>query len=330
MIAEPRHSTPPTTTSDETSKLNAMSDEPTTEDGNGTSGASAATETSSWKKWRTGQTKRTMPDLWQRCDGCGQTITKKALEDGDRVCPECGHHFTLDSRQRLNLLLDEDSFDERFTDVAPTDPLDFNAKAPYVSKLRKTQEQTGLTDAAVCGLGTIDGRRVAIGVTDPTFIAGSMGSVVGEKLTRLTELAHAEGVPLIIVCGSGGGARMQEGVLSLFQMAKTSAAIGRYRKAGGFFLSVLTHATMGGTMASFASLGDLIIAEPGALLGFTGPRVIQQTIKQELPAGFQTSEFLRDHGFLDHIVARPELKATIARLLEYCGDVPLLKASLAG
>lgn len=285
------------------------------------------------KKWRkkTAKQRKQMPELWMKCPACATMLTKKAVADGLQVCPEadCGHHFTLSGRDRVKMMLDEGSFDERFSDLFPADPLEFSAKGSYINKLRKSQEKVGQPDAAITGLGTIDGQRVAFGVTDPTFMVGSMGSVVGEKLTRLVELAQAEAVPLVIVSGSGGGARMQEGVLSLFQMAKTSAAIGRYRAAGGFFLCVLTHATMGGTMASWASLGDLLIAEPGALLGFTGPRVIKQTIKKELPKGFQTSEFQKDHGFLDHICARKDLRSTVSRLLDYCGGVPRLQSASA-
>lgn len=278
-----------------------------------------------FKRWRAGTRKKSMPELWVKCEGCNQTITKAKIAEALSVCPACGKHFVISGRERIALLADAGTFEEHYLGISPTDPLDFSAKDPYAQKLVAAQRKTKQRDAAIVGVCRIGGHDVAYGVTDPSFIMGSMGSVVGEKLTLLVELAHARALPLVIACGSGGGARMQEGVLSLFQMAKTSAAIGRYRGAGGFFLSVLTDATMGGTMASFASLGDLIIAEPGALLGFTGPRVIRQTIKKELPKGFQTSEFMLEHGFLDLIAPRKDLKATVARILEYCGDVPGLR-----
>jgi acetyl-CoA carboxylase carboxyl transferase subunit beta len=279
-----------------------------------------------WKKWRkTGTRKRAMPELWMKCSNCDATVTKKLVAERLQICPECNTHFPISGRERIEQLLDPGSFSECFREIAPTDPLDFGAKGSYYAvKLKHVQAQTGERDAAIVGTGTIEGIPLAFGVTDPTFMVGSMGSVVGEKLALLTELAHDQALPLVIVSGSGGGARMQEGVLSLFQMAKTSAAIGRYRQQGGFYLAVLTDATMGGTMASFASLGDVIIAEPGAQLGFTGKRVIRQTIRKELPKGFQTSEFMKEHGFLDLIAERPQLRATIARLLDYCGAVPRL------
>ncbi len=274
-----------------------------------------------WKKWRTtrARKKKDLPaDLWMRCKSCGSTVYKKVVEESIRVCPECNYHFTISSADRIELLLDEGSFEEHFTDIEPGDPLSFNANAAYTKKLEAAQKKTGMKDAAVVGTAKLNGIEIVIGFTDPFFMVGSMGSVVGEKLTLGCEMAHERAAPYIVVCGSGGGARMHEGALSLWQMAKVSAAIGRYRDAGGFFLSVLTNATMGGTMASFASLGDLIIAEPQALLGFTGPRVIMQTIKKELPKGFQTSEFMLKHGFIDRVVDRKDLRDTMAQILDYC------------
>jgi acetyl-CoA carboxylase carboxyl transferase subunit beta len=201
----------------------------------------------------------------------------------------------------------------------PTDPLGFRDKKPYAERLLAEQQRTGLNDAAITGMGMIRARRVAFGVTDSAFIMGSMGSVVGERLARLTERATAQSLPLIIISGSGGGARMHEGILSLMQMAKVSAALSRYHESGGLFISILTNPTMGGVAASFASLGDLVFAEPKALIGFAGPRTIKATIKLELPEGFQTSEFLLEHGYIDRIVERNRLKNEIARAIDYCG-----------
>jgi acetyl-CoA carboxylase carboxyl transferase subunit beta len=203
--------------------------------------------------------------------------------------------------------------------MAPADPLGFADKKPYRERLEAEQNRTGLREAAVVGTGMIRARRVAFGVTDSAFIMGSMGSVVGEKLTRLIERATEQQLPLIIISGSGGGARMHEGILSLMQMAKVSAALSRHDEAGGLFISVLTNPTMGGVAASFASLGDLVFAEPKALIGFAGPRTIKATIRIELPEGFQTSEFLLEHGYIDRIVRRADLKSEIAHAIDYCG-----------
>ena len=266
--------------------------------------------------------KRGVPEgLWKRCPGCQRTIFSLEASKRLEVCPEedCGYHFYVSATQRIEHVLDEGTFEEWDTDVIPTDPLDFADKRRYVDRLVAEQQRTGLTDAVVTGAGMIRARRVAFGVTDSAFIMGSMGSVVGEKLTRLIERATEQSLPLIIVSGSGGGARMHEGILSLMQMAKVSAALARYDQAGGLFISVLTNPTMGGVAASFASLGDVIFAEPKALIGFAGPRTIKATIRIELPEGFQTSEFLLQHGFVDRIVARDRLKTEIARVIDYCG-----------
>lgn len=267
--------------------------------------------------------KRGVPEgLWQRCPGCQQTIFRKQAERALGVCPECDYHWYVSAAQRIEQVLDEGTFEEWYGELEPADPLEFVDKTPYRDKLKIEQARTGLRDAAVVGSGMIRARRVAFGVTDSAFIMGSMGAVVGEKLTRLIERATVERLPLIIISASGGGARMHEGILSLMQMAKVSAALARYDLAGGLFISVLTNPTMGGVAASFASLGDVTFAEPKALIGFAGPRTIQATIRIELPKGFQTSEFLLEHGYIDRIVRRCDLKSEIARTIDYCGRMP--------
>lgn len=264
--------------------------------------------------------KRAVPDgLWIKCPGCKATIYKKDAQKLQNVCPKCEYHFYVSASERMLQVLDEGTFEEWDADLMPTDPLSFADKKKYADRLQDEQKRTGLKDASLTGTGMIRARRVAIGVTDSAFIMGSMGSVVGEKLTRLVERATEQNLPLIIVSGSGGGARMHEGILSLMQMAKVSSALSRYHEAGGLYISVLTNPTMGGVAASFASLGDLVFAEPKALIGFAGPRTIKATIKIELPAGFQTSEFLLEHGYIDRIVDRSRLKNEIARAIDYCG-----------
>ncbi len=265
--------------------------------------------------------KREIPaGLWTKCESCGQLLYNKALEESLRVCPKCDFHFSLTAQQRIALLLDAGTFEEWDTDLAPLDPLQFSVPRPYSQKVVEEQRASGLTDACITGRGLLEGRDVVFGVTDSRFMMGSMGSVVGEKLTRAIERAAETKTPLIIVSGSGGGARMQEGVLSLMQMAKTSSALMKLDEASGLFISVLTHPTMAGVLASFATLGDLIIAEPKALIGFTGPRVIEQTIRQKLPEGFQRSEFLLEHGLIDFIIHRREMKATLGKLLATCAS----------
>lgn len=264
--------------------------------------------------------KRGVPEgLWLRCPGCGNAIFRKEAEKRQNVCPQCDYHYYVSARDRVGQLLDDGTFEEWDADLRPTDPLEFKDKKRYAEKLVDEQARTGLLDAVLTGTGMIRARRVAIGVTDSAFFMGSMGSVVGERLTRLVERATEQQLPLIIVSASGGGARMHEGILSLMQMAKVSAALARYDQANGLFISVLTNPTMGGVAASFASLGDVVIAEPRALIGFAGPRTIKATIKLELPKGFQTSEFLLVHGFIDRIVPRSKLKTEIARTIDYCG-----------
>ena len=253
-----------------------------------------------------------------RCPGCKATLFRKEVETRHMVCPECQYDFYMPACDRIRQLLDPDSFEEWFTDFRPRDPLGFKDRVPYAERIRAEQAKTGLTDAAVVGRGYIRGRPVVLGITDFAFMAGSMGSVVGEKLTRAAEEARRLMLPLIFVSGSGGGARMQEGILSLMQMAKVSAALGRYDKAGGLYVSILTNPTMGGVAASFALQGDITLAEPGAMIGFAGSRTIKQTIRLELPEGFQTSEFFLQHGFVDRIVPRVHLRTEVARIIDYC------------
>ncbi len=264
--------------------------------------------------------KRGVPEgTWIKCPGCKAAIFRKEAEKRFNVCPECDFHMYLSARQRIAQVLDDGTFEEWDSEIHPTDPLEFSDSKAYADRLKSEQKKTGLSDAAITGTGMIRARRVAIGITDSQFIMGSMGSVVGERLTRLVERATEQDLPLIIVSASGGGARMHEGILSLMQMAKVSAALANYDKAGGLFISVLTNPTMGGVAASFASLGDVVFAEPKALIGFAGPRTIKATIRIELPEGFQTSEFLLKHGFIDRIVTREKMKQEIARTIDYCG-----------
>ena len=255
--------------------------------------------------------------LWVKCEDCGEIIYNKQLEENFKVCPKCSYHFTLGAQARIKMLLDEGSFVEYDINMTSMDPLNFVGVKNYKDKIKEDQAATGLKEAAVTGEGMLDGKKIVFGVTDSRFIMGSMGSVVGEKLVRAFEKATKAKVPMIIVSGSGGGARMYEGMLSLMQMAKTSGAVTRHKEAGLPFISVLTNPTMAGVMASFASLGDVIVAEPKALIGFTGPRVIEQTIHQKLPHGFQRSEFLLDHGLIDMVVHRKNLKETLSHILEY-------------
>jgi acetyl-CoA carboxylase carboxyl transferase subunit beta len=256
--------------------------------------------------------------LWMRCTDCGKMLFRKVVQEGLDVCPECQHHFRISARRRIEQLVDEGSFEEMFTDVEPTDPLKFIDKRTYKERLKTEQENSGESDAVVCGKGFIKGREMMLAAMDLTFMMGSMGSVVGEKITRTIEAAAERKLPLLIVSCSGG-ARMQESTLSLMQMAKTSAALARLDESGGLFISLLADPTTGGVTASFAMLGDFILAEPKALIGFAGPRVIQNTIKAALPEGFQRAEFLEEHGFVDFVVHRKDLRSEIARLVDFCG-----------
>jgi acetyl-CoA carboxylase carboxyl transferase subunit beta len=253
-------------------------------------------------------------DAWTMCPSCESQIFNRQLERNLRVCPTCGHHFRMSVGERIDLLLDGGSFQERDAGLESGDPLGFHDQKPYPDRLEAAQVKTGLREAAVWGTGRIEGRRVAIGLFDFRFMGGSMGSVVGEKLARCFEAALAERIPAVVVSASGG-ARMQEGTLSLLQLAKTTAPLMRMDLAGVPFISVLTDPTTGGVLASFASLGDVIVAEPRALIGFAGARVASGTIGEDLPEGFQSAEFLLEHGFVDLIVQRSELRATLSRIL---------------
>ena len=255
--------------------------------------------------------------LWTRCKACGEMLFRKALEEDLHVCPNCQFHNRVSARVRIAQLADLNTFEELFAELSPADPLGFVDKKAYKDRLVSEQAGSGQRDAVVCGRTFIAGRPIMMAVMDPTFMMGSMGSVVGEKITRTIEAAVEEKLPLLIVSCSGG-ARMQESALSLMQMAKTSAALARLDDAGLLFISLLTDPTTGGVTASFAMLGDFLIAEPKALIAFAGPRTIQGTMKVTLPDGFQRSEFLRDHGFLDFVVHRKDLRSEIARLLDFC------------
>ena len=252
--------------------------------------------------------------LWTKCQACGMLAYTKDLRSNQMVCPECSYHYRVDSDERIRQLIDADTWKPLNEHLQPTDPLKFRDRKAYKERLRETQEKTGLTDAVQTGTGLLDGLPVALGVMDFRFMGGSMGSVVGEKLCRLIEYGTDERLPVIIICASGG-ARMQEGMLSLMQMAKISGALERHREAKLLYIPVLTHPTTGGVTASFAMLGDLILAEPKATIGFAGRRVIEQTLREKLPDDFQTSEYLLQYGFVDAIVPRTQLKKTLAQLI---------------
>jgi len=257
--------------------------------------------------------------LWTKCEECSEALYNKTLEENLKVCPKCNYHFVLSAWERVALMLDADTFQEFDKDMVSVDPLSFKGPKTYIEKLAQDQAATGLKDAVITGEGLLNGTKIVLAVTDSRFIMGSMGSVVGEKITRAIEKATKSKLPMIIVSGSGGGARMYEGLFSLMQMAKTCAALARHNQAKLPYISILTNPTMAGIMASFAGVGDVIIAEPKALIGFTGPRVIEQTIRQKLPQGFQRSEFLLEHGLIDMIVHRKQMKETLAQILDYLG-----------
>ncbi|MDP9122696.1 MAG: acetyl-CoA carboxylase, carboxyltransferase subunit beta [Acidobacteriota bacterium] len=266
---------------------------------------------------RVDRPRSTVPEgLWAKCDGCKEIIYTRDLDQNLRVCPRCGHHHRIDARARIGLLLDEAEPKDLFSEIGPTDPLAFRDSKRYRDRLKFYQQSVGEPDAVAVVQGHLEDIPVVLAAMEYRFMGGSMGSVVGEKITRAAERAVERECPLIVVSASGG-ARMQEGVLSLMQMAKIAAALARLRDAGLPYLSLLTDPTTGGVTASFAMLGDLNIAEPGALIGFAGPRVIEQTIRQSLPEGFQRSEFLLEHGFLDMVVPRVEMKASLARCLRH-------------
>jgi acetyl-CoA carboxylase carboxyl transferase subunit beta len=268
------------------------------------------------KPVREDRQRSTVPEgLWLKCEACKEVVYSKELDRNQRICPKCGFHFRITAEERIELLLD-DGWEELFTEVAPTDPLAFKDSKPYKDRLKQYQKRSGHQDALFAIAGSIEGMPVILAVMNYAFMGGSMGSVVGEKVTLAAEEAIRRKVPLIVVSASGG-ARMQEGILSLMQMAKISSALARLRTAGLPYVSILTDPTTGGVTASFSMLGDLNIAEPGALIGFAGPRVIEQTIRQSLPEGFQRAEFLLEKGFLDFVVGRPEMKETVARCLRH-------------
>ncbi len=263
--------------------------------------------------------KKNIPEgIWSKCPECETPAYIKGLKDNFNVCPQCAYHFPLTAKERIELLIDTGTFQESDGNLTSSDPLEFVGPKTYKEKLKSDQKATGLTDAVITGEGALNGKKVALGVTDSRFIMGSMGSVVGEKITRLVEKATAKKFPVIIVSGSGGGARMYEGVYSLMQMAKTCSALSRHHDAGLLHVSILTDPTMAGVMASFAGIGDIIIAEPRALIGFTGPRVIEQTIRQKLPKGFQRAEFLLAHGLIDMITHRKDIKNVLGKIIGYC------------
>lgn len=254
------------------------------------------------------------PDLWTKCVHCDAQLLKKDIEDNNMVCPVCDYHFRVNARTRIKQLFDEGSFEELFTDIKPTDPLEFVDTESYKDRIETAQKKTGLNDAVITGLGTIDGHKVSCAVMDFDFMGGSMGSVVGEKVTRAMEKAIELKLPVLVITSSGG-ARMQESALSLMQMAKTACACAKLDEAGLLYINLITDPTFGGVTASFGTLGDIIVAEQGARVGFAGRRVIEQTIRQKLPADFQTAEYLMKYGQVDVVSSRKDLKATLANIL---------------
>ena len=260
--------------------------------------------------------------LWSKCPECGQVVYLKDLRANASVCANCGYHYRINSDERIAVIADPGSFQSFDDALSPTDPLEFKDRRAYADRLKESQAATGLQDGVVTGFCRVEGLAMALAVMDFRFMGGSMGSVVGEKITRLVERATQEQLPLLVVCASGG-ARMQEGMLSLMQMAKISGALERHREAELLYMPLLTHPTTGGVTASFAMLGDLILAEPKALIGFAGRRVIEQTLREKLPDNFQTAEYLQEHGFVDTIVPRVQLRSTLANLLRLHGSRPL-------
>ncbi|MBU0616136.1 MAG: acetyl-CoA carboxylase, carboxyltransferase subunit beta [Planctomycetes bacterium] len=254
---------------------------------------------------------------WIRCESCAAMVYRRLLEENLHVCPECGYHYRIDARTRIRQLNDADTFEEFLPDLVSSDPLEFEDRITYKQRLEETKEKAGDNEAIVVGKGFVKGRPVIMGVMNPMFIMGSMGAVVGEKVAAAAERAIEEDLPLVMITCSGG-ARMMEGMISLVQMAKTAATIAKLDEAGGLYVVVMTDPTTAGVAASFAFLGDFTLAEPGALIGFAGPRVISETIKTTLPKGFQSSEFMLEHGYVDRIVHRKDLRSEIARLIDYC------------
>jgi acetyl-CoA carboxylase carboxyl transferase subunit beta len=264
----------------------------------------------------TSKTREMPTGLWTKCPSCSEVIHNFALEENLQVCPKCGHHFNLGSRERITSLVDPDSFEEHDASMSSVDPLGFKGVTTYADRLRSYKQKTGLVDAVTTGSAKINGHPVGLGVMDFNFLAATMGSVVGEKITRIIEFSTKQKMPVILVCASGG-ARMYEGMLSLMQMAKTSGALALHAQAKLPYITVLTNPTTAGVMASYASLGDIIIAEPKAMIGFAGPRVIRETTHQTLPADFQTAEFLEKHGLVDLIVERAKMRSTLSDILGY-------------
>ncbi len=260
---------------------------------------------------------REMPEgLWTKCPSCGEVIHNLALAENLKVCPKCDHHFSLGGAERIASLVDPESFEEHDANLVSVDTLEFKGVATYTDRLKSYQEKTGLKDAVITGTARIAEQPVGLAVMDFSFLAATMGSVVGEKITRIIELSTKKKMPVIIICASGG-ARMYEGMLSLMQMAKTSGALALHAEAGLPYLTVLTNPTTAGVMASYASLGDVLIAEPKSMIGFAGPRVIKETTHQDLPPGFQTAEFLEKHGLIDIVVSRSKLRTVVAQLIDY-------------
>ena len=286
----------------------------------GESDADLETPVGGEKRSRLRWKKKEMPGgLWLKCESCGQMIYRKELEEKGMVCPACEFHFTLPGRARVKMVMDEGSFKELYAELTALDRLHFKDTVLYGEKVKRTVERTKQNEALILGVGTIETRPVVLAVLDFSFMGGSMGEVVGEKIALACDLARTRREPLVIFTSSGG-ARMHEGMLSLMQMAKTSAALASLNESGGFSICVLTNPTTGGVTASFASVCDITLAEPGALIGFAGPRVIATTLKQELPPGFQRAEFLLEKGMVDAIVSRAEMRATLAKLIDYRGE----------
>ncbi|RKY79619.1 acetyl-CoA carboxylase carboxyl transferase subunit beta [candidate division KSB1 bacterium] len=264
--------------------------------------------------------KKQLPDgLWLKCEQCNEILYRKELERNLYVCYKCNFHFRIRSYQYIQILLDENSFEEFEKNIKSVDPLHFRDRRRYSDRIRDAMKNSGLNEAIITGFGNIMGNRIVFGAMDFAFIGGSMGSVVGETVARATEKAMEHHLPLVIVSASGG-ARMMEGAISLMQMAKTSAMLAEFSKQGGLYISILTNPTTGGTTASYAMLGDIILAEPGALIGFAGPRVIKQTIGEDLPEGFQRSEFLLKHGFIDAVFSRHEMRTKLAQIIEFFSE----------
>jgi acetyl-CoA carboxylase carboxyl transferase subunit beta len=296
-------------------------DKPDPESADAPEGAEEAGGDESRRSRRLWKKKEVPGGLWLKCESCGETIYRKELEEKGMVCPACGFHFTMPGRSRVKSVMDEGSWEEHFPDLTALDRLEFTDKIPYSEKVEKTVNRIGQKEALICGMGTIEGREVVLAVLDFSFMGGSMGEVVGEKVSLAADLARKHKRPLVIFTSSGG-ARMHEGMLSLMQMAKTSAALSSLNQAGGFSICILTNPTTGGVTASFASVCDITLAEPGALIGFAGPRVIATTLKQELPPGFQRAEFLLEKGQVDAIVSRDELNGTLAMLIDFATGAP--------